>query len=266
MAMYCISIQYHRLGPPVEDSDTYSEVVCSNYLPVTRSDRLLSYFGVERERDEPPADVFPLGLAPFIRLAQRDASSGTPALVADDGIFGLLPHFATELVYGRRTYNVRSETVAKLASFRYAWAAGQRCIIPAEAIYEPCWETGKGVRWRIALPGGVPMGVAGIYRKWRHPDNGQELMSFAMLTVNADDHPVMKRFHRPGDEKRMVVILDQADYGPWLTSSVDDCRAFIKQWDKPLEVQPAPLPPRAPRATSGKLMQGPTPTDGDLFA
>lgn len=61
----------------------------------------------------------------------------------------------------------------------------------------------------------MPFGVAGIYCPWRHPD-GRELLSFAMLTVNADDHPLMKRFHRPEDEKRMVVILDPEDYGNWL--------------------------------------------------
>jgi hypothetical protein len=31
--------------------------MCSNYLPVTRMDRMLTFFGVERERDELPHDV-----------------------------------------------------------------------------------------------------------------------------------------------------------------------------------------------------------------
>ena len=135
--------------------------MCSNYRPVTRIDRLLTFFGVERGRDEAPADVFPLGLAPFIRLAPHgeDASGRT----VEDGIFGLLPSFASEIAYGRRTYNARSETVARLASFKDAWARGQRCIVPAECFFEPSWESGKAVRWRIGQPGDVPMGIAGIY-------------------------------------------------------------------------------------------------------
>jgi putative SOS response-associated peptidase YedK len=32
--------------------------------------------------------------------------------------FGLLPGFATEVKYGTRTYNARSETVASLSSFK----------------------------------------------------------------------------------------------------------------------------------------------------
>lgn len=90
--------------------------MCSNYRPVTRADRLLAFFGVTRERDEAPVDIFPLGLAPFIRRAE----DGLGNKRVDDGVFGLLPHFAKELAYGRKTYNARSETVATLASFKHA--------------------------------------------------------------------------------------------------------------------------------------------------
>ena len=56
--------------------------MCSNYLPVTRAERLLTYFGVERARDEPPVDVWPIGLAPFIRLSV----GGPGGQQVDDGI------------------------------------------------------------------------------------------------------------------------------------------------------------------------------------
>jgi putative SOS response-associated peptidase YedK len=151
-----------------------------------------------------------------------------------------LPAFATELAYGRRTYNCRSETVATLASFKHAWAGGQRCIIPCEAFYEPNWETGKSVRWRISQPSDIPMGIAGIYRRWKNPAGGH-LFTFSMLTVNAEGHPVMKRFHRPGDEKRMVVILDPAEYLTWLTCPVDEAARFFKQWMGALDAVAAPL-------------------------
>ena len=234
--------------------------MCSNYRPVTRSDRLLTFFGVERARDEPPVDVWPLGLAPFIRLAE----DGSGNKIIDDGLFGLLPHFAAELAAGRRTYNARSETVAKLASFRQSWANGWRCIVPAEAFYEPNWELGKAERWIIQQPGGGPMGIAGIYRKWRHPD-GREVLTFAMLTVNADGHPVMQRFHKPGEEKRMVVILDPQDYGQWLSCPVGEAPAFFKQWQGTLEASPAALPPRTPRISSVKTVRPTPPEMPDLF-
>lgn len=232
--------------------------MCSNYRPVTRSDRVLTYFGVERERDEPSVDVWPLGLAPFIRLAEDGSGNKT----VDDGVYGLLPHFATEMAQGRKTYNARSETVAIKPSFRQSWAKGWRCIVPVESFYEPNWETGKAVRWLIQQPGAIPMGIAGIYRKWRHPD-GRDLFTFAMLTVNADGHPVMKHFHKPEDEKRMVLILDPKDYGPWLSCSVAEAPAFFRQWHGPLEAYAAPLPPRAPRSSSVRATRPGKSDEGD---
>ena len=248
--------------------------MCSNYRPVTRLDRLLTFFGVERDRDEPSLDVFPLGLAPFIRLrrggrgVQEDAER-----VVEDGIFGLLPHFASEVAFGRKTYNARSETVSVLASFRQAWRAGQRCIVPAECIFEPSWETGQAVRWRLGQAGDVPMGIAGIYASWRHLD-GREMSTFAMLTINADGHPLMSRFHRPAEEKRMVVILHPDDYAAWLSCPVEEAPRFFKRWDGALEASAEPLPPRAPAAGSVRTARpaprppnpGDIDTTGDLFA
>jgi putative SOS response-associated peptidase YedK len=69
-----------------------------------------------------------------------------------------------------------------------------------------------------------------------------------MITVNADDHPFMKRFHKPGEEKRMVVILDPKDYFEWLTVSVEQAKSYFRQWHGHLEGYPAPLA-RAPTTT-----------------
>lgn len=212
-------------------------------------DRLLTFFGVEYGRDEREREVFPLGSAPFIRLSEEGQEGGRPALIAEDGMFGLLPSFATELQYGRRTYNARSESVHRLPSFKPAWSAGQRCIVPAEEIFEPNYETGRAVRWRISQEGTVPFGIAGLYRRWRDPKGGASLFTFAMLTVNADAHPFYRRFHKPGDEKRMPVILTRDEYLPWLTCGVDGAAAFFKQHPGPFRGEPAPLA-RASKVTA----------------
>ncbi|WP_420465805.1 SOS response-associated peptidase [Panacagrimonas sp.] len=218
--------------------------MCSNYQAVTEIARLAEYFGVVA--DNPPlaqmqAEVYPVRLGTFIRLSAEGRK------LADTGQFGLLPHFAREVSYGRRTYNSRSETVATLPSFRTAWKREQRCIIPAERIYEPCYESGKAVRWAIELPDGLPMGIAGIWSEHPHflAEDGSPLLSFAMLTVNADGHPVFQRMHRPEDEKRMVVILHADQYDPWLTCSVADAPTFFRQFLGDLHVCAAPAPPRA---------------------
>ena len=227
--------------------------VCSNYRPVTRKDRMLAFFGVERGRDDEPVDVWPLGMAPFIRLAEPGSGN---RIIVDDGLFGLLPHFQAELAAGRKTYNARSETVHQLPSFREAWTNGWRCIVPVECIYEPYYASAdaKPVRYQVQQPAAHPFGIAGIFRKWRHPD-GRELFTFAMLTVNADTHPVWSRLQKPDDEKRMPIILDREEYGDWLGCSVAEAPRFFRQWNGPIEVFANPLPARAPRADSSRAVR-----------
>lgn len=217
--------------------------MCSNYKPVTQADRLLAHFGVVRpEGEEPPEFTFPGKLAPFIVREEDRATIGRKGQI---GLFGLLPHWAPTLAFGRKTYNSRSETAPKLPSFRDAWKKGRRCIVPAEEVYEFCYETGKPVRWAIVRNDG-PMGIAGL---WEPGYNGNP-PSFTMLTVNADGHAIFSRMHPPTDEKRMVVILDEADYDAWLNCPVDQAAMFLQQF--PADRLHAFASPAAPRKKAAK--------------
>ena len=162
-------------------------------------------------------DIWPGYESVFIRRPQ-EADAGDEAVPNREavcGVFGLVPHWSKDLKGARRTYNARFETVAEKPSFRDAWRAGQHCIIPAAAIYEPDWRTGKAVSTRISNVDGSPVGIAGLWASWRSPA-GDSVLSFTMLTINADTHNVMKNFHRVNDEKRMVVILPPAAFDDWL--------------------------------------------------
>lgn len=70
------------------------------------------------------------------------------------------------------------------------------------------------------------MGVVGVWISWRDPVDREEHFSFVMLTVNAERHPVMQRFHRPEYEKRMVLILHADAYDHWLTCSTDEAPKY----------------------------------------
>ena len=162
----------------------------------------------------------------------READVGDEAVPdreALPGVFGLIPAWAKDDKFARRTFNARSETVATLPSFRDAWRKGHRCIIRAEAIYEPDWRSGKAIATRIGRGDGQPMGLAGLWSAWKSPSGGW-LQSYTMLTINADEHPLMRNFHKPGDEKRMVVILPEAAYDDWLKAPVDRSMEFIRQY------------------------------------
>ncbi len=145
------------------------------------------------------------------------------------GTFGLIPGWSKDTKIARRTYNARSETVAEKPSFRSAWKSVQHCIIPAAAIYEPDWRSGKAIPTRIERSDGEPMGVAGLWEHWKNPE-GKTVYSYTMLTVNADDHEFMRNYHRPEDEKRMVVILPKGLYKDWLAANASDSMEFMRRY------------------------------------
>ena len=76
--------------------------------------------------------------------------------------------------------------------------------------FEPDYETGKAVRWKIERRDRLPFTVVAIWDCWRIPDGGDIVLhSLSLLTLNADGHPVMGRFHGPEDEKRSLVIIPE---------------------------------------------------------
>lgn len=228
--------------------------MCANFEPVIKRERLKQYFGVEAAAPCPP-ETWPGQPCHFIRPA---TGPDHPQLEAETGLYGLIPHWAKDLTIGRHTYNARSETVAELPSFRDAWRRSHHCIVPLEAFYEPNWETGKAIRWRIANADGTPMGVAGLWSAWHAPDD-RWLFSVTLLTINADGHGVMQHFHKPEDEKRMVVILNPADYQHWLTASPDAARDLLQRYPaNRLTTAPAPLQGKQPKSP-----KPPKPTEPD---
>jgi putative SOS response-associated peptidase YedK len=73
------------------------------------------------------------------------------------------------------------------------------------------------------------MGIAGLWASKRL-ESGEEVLSFTMLTVNADDHELFKHFHKPGDERRMVVILHEHQYDEWLKAPAAKSMEFMRQY------------------------------------
>jgi hypothetical protein len=48
-----------------------------------------------------------------------------------------------------------------------------------------------------------------------------------MLTISADAHPVMRRFHKPEDEKRTVVPLKPELFQDWLNATPETAKALL---------------------------------------
>ena len=205
--------------------------MCSHYQGVKDQERFRRHFGVAMPPDPGREDLWPGYVGSFIRRhpMAEVGDEAVPPLETLTGLFGLVPHWSADTKIARHTYNARSETVAVKPSFRDAWKHTQHCIIPAEAFFEPDWRSGRAVATRIASADGQPLGIAGLWARWRSPQ-GELLHSYTMLTINADAHPLMQQFHKPGDEKRMVVILAPQHYQSWLAAAPVDSPSFLRAW------------------------------------
>lgn len=124
-------------------------------------------------------------------------------------IWGLIPHWVKEPDGGRKPINARSETIAKLPSFRSAYAK-RRCIVPVSNFFE--WRKSKPpkVPYAIGMKDGSPFGFAGLWESWAHPETGELVRTFCILTCPAND--LIATIH-----DRMPVILSPRSYDRWLS-------------------------------------------------
>ncbi len=85
--------------------------------------------------------------------------------------WGLIPYWCKDPSGGRKPINAKSETVAKLPTFRDAYQR-RRCILPVDAFYE--WKAIKGRKqpYAIAMKDRSPFGIAGIWDNWKNSKGG----------------------------------------------------------------------------------------------
>ncbi len=180
-------------------------------------------------------DLWPRKLGVFVRnapAAEGAAVDSVPVRELGVGQFGFVPQWVKSAsdakLRSTKMVNARSETVTTSNNFRDAWLAGQRCIVPMMAFFEDDWRSGKAVPTRITRVDGKPMGVAGIWERWAK--DGTEIISFTLLTVNANSHALLHRYQQNGNEKRMPVILGEGAYDAWLNTKPEKAREFMRAY------------------------------------
>lgn len=194
--------------------------MCTYYRPST-TEYLQQRFGLTPPEDHFKPEAFPGYRAPIIRLQAGSAD----AMECIGANFGLIPPWAEDEKISRHTYNARTETVGEKPSFRGAWKKRQFCLVPMRSFGEPNYESGKAVRWRIHRRDDEDFAVAGIWERWTR--GNEPVLSFSMLTINADGHPLMGQFHRPGDERRSLVVIPPSQQLAWLQADSELARSFF---------------------------------------
>ena len=209
--------------------------MCTNFTPTRQTEWVAQALGVAWPQGN-SEEVFPGQLAPVVLRSHRQER-----MAAGLARFGLIPTWAKDLGQGRHTYNARSETASEKPSFRSAWRNRQFGLVLCENFFEPNYESGRAVRWKIERADQQPFGIACLWDRWTDPASGELIVSFSMLTVNADEHAVMNQFHKPGDEKRTPVIISPEYHGDWLGADLADAAALMSWQHMPaLAAYPCP--------------------------
>ncbi|MDO4909211.1 MAG: SOS response-associated peptidase family protein [Corynebacterium sp.] len=205
---------------PFLDNDSIEHLMHTLHKHARESTRGESYMEPQRRT------IWPGQPAPIIRRSTKADESRKYEVEA--ARFGLIPHWLKrEEIAGFKgsTFNARTETIATKPSFRDAFRKSQFCIVPAHRFYEPDWRSGKSVDTAIYRKDDMPLGIAGL---WSQDQAGQ--LSFSMLTINAETHPIMKNFHRPEKEKRSIIILPPAYYEAWLSVDAAHAHEFFAEF------------------------------------
>lgn len=232
--------------------------MCVNFRPPNRQE-IVETFHADIDTDASwPPEAWQDYLAPIIRHdedGRRMASLAAYSMVPKQHLPPALPKGEKRRVKRFETMNCRIETIGALRSYRSAWAASDLCLIPMRNLMEPFYgeegENERSVRWRIEMADGKPFAVAGIWRSWPEKD-GSTSLAFSQITINANTHSEFRRFHRPGDEKRCLVIVRPDEYDDWLScGDPEQARSFLRHFPAELlRSCPDPLPPRKKVAAS----------------
>ena len=122
--------------------------------------------------------------------------------------WGLIPRNSSQGLKGKPLINARSETIAKVASFRSAYQS-RRCLVPADGFYEWTVTAGSRQPHLFRREDKAVFCFAGVWETWNEPQGNQPIESFAILTTAAS------AFVRP-IHRRMPVILATEQYAEWL--------------------------------------------------
>ena len=190
--------------------------MCGRFVSTSSPDAVATYFGAE-------ADVQSLGqnfnVAPtqdiYAVVAEPDGGRRVAAFH-----WGLIPSWAKERKIASRMINARSETLAEKNAYKGLFAK-KRCLIPMDGFYE--WKPGspdgplnaKGRPLKqpmfIRRADGQPLAVAGLWTRWKDPDDPEDRWLHSTTVVTTAANRTMAAVH-----DRMPVMVPPDRWAEWL--------------------------------------------------
>ncbi|MBI2855805.1 MAG: SOS response-associated peptidase [Chloroflexi bacterium] len=182
--------------------------MCGRYSLATDVGSLEERFGFEGP-DLPHQPRFNIAPSQEVLTVISDGSWKRAGLMR----WGLIPSWAKDASIGNRMINARAETLAQRPAFRPALQR-RRCLIVADGFYE--WmRIGKSrVPMRIILKSGEPFAFAGLWERWRSPE---DVWVHSCTIITTTPNEVMAPIH-----SRMPVVLSRDAEGVWLDTRIAD--------------------------------------------
>lgn len=191
------------------------------------------------QQNKSPQEVkkrFKISIAPDVEVKQ-DQINGftfpkTPVIASDNteliqGFqWGLIPEWTETDDIKKFTLNAKIETVHEKPSFKQV--THQKCLILSSGFYEWQWLNTSGSKkqkYLITHQEEALFAFAGIWSTWHHPQNGNQLYTYSMLTTTAND--LMSKIHNT--KKRMPIVVPRHQEQNWLHDMPIDEAANFEQ-------------------------------------
>jgi putative SOS response-associated peptidase YedK len=184
--------------------------MCGRYAITLPPEATRQIFQTHGELPNLPAyyNAAPTTALPVVRQA-KDSGGRELALMQ----WGLIPWFSKDGKPSYSTINARAEGVQTAVSYREPFKTW-RCIVPASGYFE--WTGPKNDRQPhyFTRADGQPMGLAGLWDRWRSKDKSETKETFTIVTTEPSKFAV--QFHN-----RMPLILEPESFDPWLKADPD---------------------------------------------
>ncbi|MGH8142555.1 MAG: SOS response-associated peptidase [Steroidobacteraceae bacterium] len=166
--------------------------------------------------------------------------------------WGLVPFFARGIAPKYSTINATIEKLETGPCWSGPLKRSQRCILPAAGFYE--WHVmpdGTKKPYYITCADQPVFGFAGLWDTSTAAD-GTETLSCTIITMPSNT--LMAQIHNA--KRRMPAILAAQDIDRWLSGSIDDARAALKQYPADAMVaHPVSTQVNAPKNNHPGLME-----------
>jgi len=135
--------------------------------------------------------------------------------------WGLIPNYIKEASPRLKPINATAERVASAPMFRAAYAR-RRALVPVDSFFEWARTRAKGPKqpYAIGMQTGAPFALAGLWESWQHPETGEIIRSFCIITTAAN--ALIEPIH-----DRMPVIVPPAAFDRWLSPVEPDPRDLL---------------------------------------